>query len=116
MAKPKAILAVLSVVLVLACIQTSDCAKKPESGARKEDIPYIKCQVCEKLASQLHSLVQKQRAKIAPKKVFYLYVFLFEFFSLLYEYVGFESSLMVLFGFSLLDLGVRDNRDHRECL
>ncbi|KAG8367267.1 hypothetical protein BUALT_Bualt16G0054700 [Buddleja alternifolia] len=48
----------------------SHCAKKPNVGlARKEDIPYIKCQVCEKLASQLYHQVQSKQAQISPKKI-----------------------------------------------
>lgn len=42
-------------------------------GARKEDIPYIKCQVCEKLAAQLYDQVQKKQAEISPKKVFFFF-------------------------------------------
>lgn len=37
--------------------------------ARKEDVPYIKCQVCEKLASQLQQQVLKKQDQIAPKKI-----------------------------------------------
>ncbi|KAH9615030.1 hypothetical protein KSS87_011164, partial [Heliosperma pusillum] len=37
--------------------------------ARKDDLPFIKCQVCEKLASQVYSLVQKKEAQISPKKI-----------------------------------------------
>lgn len=69
MAKLKAILIVVSVMVALARIPVSECAKKPVAGARKEDIPYIKCQVCEKLAAQLYHQVQKKQAEISPKKV-----------------------------------------------
>ncbi|CAN6680887.1 unnamed protein product [Malus baccata var. baccata] len=69
MAKLKQILVAISVLLaVLASVPFSECVKKPAAGARKEDIPFIKCQVCEKLASQLHQQVEKKRAEIAPKK------------------------------------------------
>ncbi|KAL0337315.1 UNVERIFIED_CONTAM: hypothetical protein Scaly_2006600 [Sesamum calycinum] len=56
---------------VIACswMPTSYCAKKPVGVARKEDIPYIKCQVCEKLASQLYHQVQAKQAEISPKKI-----------------------------------------------
>ncbi|KAK6151912.1 hypothetical protein DH2020_014547 [Rehmannia glutinosa] len=47
----------------------SHCAKKPVAVARKEDIPFIKCQVCEKLASQLYHQVQAKQAEISPKKI-----------------------------------------------
>lgn len=58
-------------IAVIACswMPTSHCAKKPVGVARKEDIPYIKCQVCEKLASQLYHQVQAKQAEISPKKI-----------------------------------------------
>ncbi|KAJ7973730.1 hypothetical protein O6P43_003918 [Quillaja saponaria] len=56
-------------VLVSAWVPVSQCSKKPVAVARKEDIPYIKCQVCEKLASQLYHQVQRKQAEIAPKKI-----------------------------------------------
>lgn len=61
--------AIFTVVVILACVSISECAKKPVIVARKEDIPYIKCQVCEKLAAQLHHQVEKKQAEIEPKKV-----------------------------------------------
>lgn len=70
MAKLKRILVAISVLVVLACMPISECAKKPMTVARKEDIPFIKCQVCEKLAAQLHQQVKKKQAEITPKKVF----------------------------------------------
>ena len=66
MAKPRTIFTVL---VILAFVSISECAKKPVTVARKEDIPYIKCQVCEKLAAQLHHQVEKKQAEIEPKKV-----------------------------------------------
>ncbi|EXB38813.1 hypothetical protein L484_027246 [Morus notabilis] len=69
MANLKAILVVVSVLLAFTCIPISECTKKPVSGARKEDVPYIKCQVCEKVAAQLYHQVQKKQAEIAPKKI-----------------------------------------------
>ncbi|CAN4092562.1 unnamed protein product [Withania somnifera] len=46
-----------------------ECSKRAVGVARKEDIPYIKCQVCEKLAYQLYHQVQKKQADISPKKI-----------------------------------------------
>ncbi|KAL3363257.1 hypothetical protein AABB24_012514 [Solanum stoloniferum] len=46
-----------------------ECAKKAVGVARKEDIPYIRCQVCEKLAYQLYHHVQNKQAEISPKKI-----------------------------------------------
>ncbi|XP_055824800.1 uncharacterized protein LOC129893316 [Solanum dulcamara] len=45
------------------------CSKKAVGVARKEDIPYIRCQVCEKLAYQLYHHVQNKQAEISPKKI-----------------------------------------------
>ncbi|XP_058727238.1 uncharacterized protein LOC131598671 [Vicia villosa] len=44
-------------------------SKKLAAVARKEDVPYIKCQVCEILAKQLYQQVQNKRAEISPKKI-----------------------------------------------
>ena len=59
----------VSVLLLSTWVPVSICAKKPVAVARKEDIPYIKCQVCEKLASQLYQQIQTKQAQISPKKV-----------------------------------------------
>ncbi|KAF7819719.1 Pollen-specific protein SF21 [Senna tora] len=56
-------------LIVSAWVPVSHCSKKPVASARREDIPYIKCQVCEKLAKQLYQQVQKKQAEIAPKKI-----------------------------------------------
>ncbi|XP_031252383.1 uncharacterized protein LOC116110305 [Pistacia vera] len=70
MAKTQAVLLVIATILVVSSwVPLSYCAKKPVTVARKEDIPFIKCQVCEKLASQLYHQVQKKQAQISPKKV-----------------------------------------------
>ncbi|KAK7245513.1 hypothetical protein RIF29_40359 [Crotalaria pallida] len=60
---------VLVTVVVSAWLPLSHCSKKPVGVARKEDVPYIKCQVCEKLAKELHHQVQKKQAEISPKKI-----------------------------------------------
>lgn len=74
MAKVKRILVVVVSVMVaaLAVLPLSHGAKKPVTVARKEDIPYIKCQVCQKLAAQLYHQVHNQQARIAPNKVLFL--------------------------------------------
>ncbi|KAJ1421067.1 Saposin B type domain [Sesbania bispinosa] len=57
-------------VVVAAWMPLSHCSsKKPVGIARKEDVPYIKCQVCEKLAKYLYQQVQNKQAEIAPKKI-----------------------------------------------
>lgn len=64
------IVLLLSLILILSTwLPISNCSKNPSGVARKEDIPYIKCQVCEKLAHQLYQQVQAKEAEISPKKV-----------------------------------------------
>jgi len=67
---------VVVTVVVAAWVPLSHCSKKPVGVARKEDIPYIRCQVCEKLAKELHHQVHNKQAQIAPKKVLVFYFFL----------------------------------------
>ena len=43
--------------------------KKTVASARKEDVPFIKCSVCEAIAKQLVRQVKEKREKSAPKKV-----------------------------------------------
>ncbi|XP_008810395.2 uncharacterized protein LOC103721822 [Phoenix dactylifera] len=59
------LLLVVSALLPLALA----APKKPSPPARKEDIPFIKCQVCEKIAGQIYQQVKKKEAQISPKKV-----------------------------------------------
>ncbi|XP_010541027.1 PREDICTED: uncharacterized protein LOC104814605 [Tarenaya hassleriana] len=65
------VLAAVSLALFAssAFLPVSECAKKPETGPRKEDVPYIKCQVCEKLSLQLLQQVKKKQEQISPKKI-----------------------------------------------
>ncbi|KAK7379938.1 hypothetical protein VNO78_32202 [Psophocarpus tetragonolobus] len=56
-------------VLAAAWMPLSHCSKKSVGLARKEDIPYIKCQVCELLAKELYKQVHNKKAEIAPKKI-----------------------------------------------
>ncbi|XP_023516412.1 uncharacterized protein LOC111780286 [Cucurbita pepo subsp. pepo] len=65
----KRLLSVVLVLLAIAWFPMFECSKKPSATARREDIPYIKCQVCEKLAAQLYHQVEKKQAEIAPKKI-----------------------------------------------
>ncbi|XAR53420.1 hypothetical protein NMG60_11021965 [Bertholletia excelsa] len=60
---------IISALLVSSWVPISYCSKKPAGIARKEDIPYIKCQVCEKLAHELYQQVQAKQAQISPKKI-----------------------------------------------
>lgn len=63
------IVLVFSILVISTWLQVSHCSKKPVGVARRDDIPYIKCQVCEKLAAQLYHQVEKKQAQISPKKV-----------------------------------------------
>lgn len=64
------LIAVVALALLASSALLPVGAKKPLSSApRKEDVPYIKCQVCEKLASRLHQLVKEKQVEISPKKV-----------------------------------------------
>lgn len=104
MVKMNRVLIALTLALLAssALLPVSDCASKPSSTPRKEDVPFIKCQVCEKLASRLHQLVKEKQERISPKKVRLCYEshssFLFELFSLVTE--NFRV------GNKLVDLGV----------
>ncbi|XP_068648695.1 uncharacterized protein [Aristolochia californica] len=60
---------VLLSLVFFSSLQITHASKKTVPLARKEDIPYIKCQVCEKLAAQLYQQVQKKENQIFPKKV-----------------------------------------------
>lgn len=68
MARIEAIL-LLSALVLVSSLPVSRSSKKPAAIARKEDIPFIKCQVCQKLAHQLHHQVNKKQTQISPKKV-----------------------------------------------
>eukprot|EP00252_Welwitschia_mirabilis_P015011 TRINITY_DN33116_c0_g1_i1.p1 TRINITY_DN33116_c0_g1~~TRINITY_DN33116_c0_g1_i1.p1 ORF type:complete len:303 (-),score=64.93 TRINITY_DN33116_c0_g1_i1:358-1266(-) len=43
--------------------------KKPSTTARKGDIPFIKCGVCNQIAEQLFRQISKKQSKIAPKQL-----------------------------------------------
>ncbi|XP_047330908.1 uncharacterized protein LOC124934422 [Impatiens glandulifera] len=58
-----------SALLISSWIPVSICAKKPVGVARKEDVPFIKCQVCETLSRQIHQQVEAKKDQISPKKV-----------------------------------------------
>ncbi|CAA0814281.1 Unknown protein [Striga hermonthica] len=63
------LLSLYAVLILCSLAPPSHGAKPPVGVARKEDIPYIKCQVCEKLASQLYHQVQAKQAEISPRKI-----------------------------------------------
>ncbi|RWR73587.1 Saposin B [Cinnamomum micranthum f. kanehirae] len=59
----------LSALVLFSSLPISHSSKKPVAVARKEDIPFIKCQVCQKLANQLHHQVNIKQSQISPKKI-----------------------------------------------
>lgn len=70
---------VLIICIMFVCtLAPCCCSKKPDGVARKEDIPYIKCGVCQKLANQLYYQVQSKQQQISPKKVIFLYLGLYK--------------------------------------
>ena len=69
----------LLAIFLISDLPLSICAKKSAPVARKEDVPFIKCQVCEKIARQLHQLVKKKEAQIFPKKVCTICLLVFGF-------------------------------------
>ncbi|KAK1267305.1 hypothetical protein QJS04_geneDACA002551 [Acorus gramineus] len=54
---------------LLLLLMQSVSSKNPPSIARKEDLPFIRCQVCRKIAEELHGLVQKKQTQISPKMI-----------------------------------------------
>lgn len=58
----------LSILLCSSYIQLSYCSKL-DGVTRKDDIPFVKCQLCEKLAKELYEQVHDKQAKISPNKV-----------------------------------------------
>lgn len=50
-------------------MEQAEAAGIPVTTARKEDIPFIKCRVCEAMSKQLIRQVNRKRKKIAPTKV-----------------------------------------------
>eukprot|EP00897_Mesotaenium_endlicherianum_P006469 jgi/Mesen1/5850/ME000298S05121 len=51
------------------CDQLPTVASKKAPKARKEDVKYIKCEVCEEIVKQLNRQVKKKRDDISPKKL-----------------------------------------------
>ncbi|XP_039165231.1 uncharacterized protein LOC120291635 [Eucalyptus grandis] len=52
---------VLCLILVSTSMPTSECSSIPAPVAREEDVQYIKCQVCEKLASKLYRQIPEEQ-------------------------------------------------------
>ncbi|OAE21090.1 hypothetical protein AXG93_3661s1150 [Marchantia polymorpha subsp. ruderalis] len=71
MMKRCCLLLLLGAVLLLCLCHESNAQlpKKAIASARKEDVKYIKCGVCEEIVKQLTRQVKKKKEKIAPKKL-----------------------------------------------
>ncbi|GAB2281322.1 hypothetical protein Dimus_015920 [Dionaea muscipula] len=67
-AKALLLYGLVSATIMLSLVSSAKSLKQA-GAARKADIPYIKCQVCEKLASELLHQVQQMQAQSAPKKI-----------------------------------------------
>lgn len=63
-----------ALLYILVCVGLAIAAAKPSSksapaAARKEDIKFIKCAVCNEIAKQLSQQVNKKRDEVAPKQL-----------------------------------------------
>ncbi|PKA55920.1 hypothetical protein AXF42_Ash014592 [Apostasia shenzhenica] len=67
------ILIALVVPLFFSCLVpfslVSAKKKAAPASARKDDIPFIKCQVCQKVAYHIYNQVKDKESQISPKKV-----------------------------------------------
>jgi hypothetical protein len=61
----------VAVALAAVLLQPAAAAagqKKPATAARREDIPYIRCQVCERIAREISEQVAKKQQALPPSK------------------------------------------------
>ncbi|KQK19844.1 uncharacterized protein LOC100845828 [Brachypodium distachyon] len=62
-------LAVAAVLLVLHADGAAAAGpKKPATAARREDVPYIRCQVCERIAREISAQVARKQQALSPSK------------------------------------------------
>lgn len=91
-------------LLLVACSFIFDVeAKKEIITARKGDIPFIKCSVCEAIAKQLARQVKEKREQAAPKKVLYWF-FSLRFHLHCFSNWGFWGFLLQLTEFEIIDV------------
>ena len=66
----RAVALLLAVALAAAVLHPVAAAgqKKPATAARREDIPYIRCQVCERIAREISAQVAKKQQALPPSK------------------------------------------------
>ncbi|OEL29140.1 hypothetical protein BAE44_0009840 [Dichanthelium oligosanthes] len=60
--------ALAAVLLHPAAVVADAGQKKPATAARREDIPYIRCQVCERIAREISAQVAKKQQALPPAK------------------------------------------------
>nr|CAB3469519.1 unnamed protein product [Digitaria exilis] len=63
-----ALLLAVALAAVLLHPATAAGQKKPATAARREDIPYIQCQVCERIAREISAQVAKKQQALPPAK------------------------------------------------
>lgn len=62
-------LAVAAVLLILHADGAAAAGpKKPATAARREDVPYIRCQVCERIAREISEQVARKQQALSPSK------------------------------------------------
>ena len=68
----RAVALLLAVALAAVVLHPAPAAaagqKKPATAARREDIPYIRCQVCERIAREISAQVAKKQQALPPSK------------------------------------------------
>lgn len=67
----RAVALLVAVALATVLLHTVEVAagqKKPATAARREDIPYIRCQVCERIAREISAQVAKKHQALPPSK------------------------------------------------
>lgn len=69
-------MALAAVLLLVAPAAEAAGQKKPATAARREDVPYIRCQVCERIAREISAQVAaKQQALPPSKKVLWFFYY-----------------------------------------
>ncbi|KAF7106652.1 hypothetical protein CFC21_107372 [Triticum aestivum] len=69
-AAPVVVAVALAAVLLLLVAPAAEAAgqKKPATAARREDVPYIRCQVCERIAREISAQVAAKQQALPPSK------------------------------------------------
>ena len=63
------ILLLLLAGVIIFGVKQAKAEREAALTARREDVPFIKCRVCEVISKQLVRQVKAKRDKAAPKKV-----------------------------------------------